>query len=1050
MPGGTTVAEAPASGVLRLRLLGGFDLALDGEPVALDAPRLRSLLAELALNRGSRQPREQIAALFWPDSGEGQARTNLRRAIHSLRQALPDSETWLDSETRALGLRAGSAFTLDVAEFEEHLAAAQQARQAGGDGERDALEAALGLYAGDLFPACYEEWIVSERDRLRAAWLAASERLAELLEQGREYRVAMALVRRVVDDDPLNEDATRRLMRLQALAGHRAAALRTYHGFATLLARETGVDPGAEIREIHERLLSAQGSAEPAAGAAVTRAALVGRTAEWRALQEAWTQASAGRARLVAITGEAGIGKSRLAEELRDWVARQGGLVAGSRCYEAIDAVAYAPAMEILRAPVVSARLRGLGRPWRSELSRLLPELRDIDPDLPEPPPVADALGRARLLDALTRAVLAPGQPLLLVADDLQWADRETLGWLEYLVRSQPEAPVLIVATARSENVGPDHPLQRILAGEGGGDLGMVVELGPLGADETIALAHDVSGGAVGEDAEAAVYAETEGNPLFVVEWMRAGSGAGGEDSAEPGGAPLPPRVQSVIQARLAQLTPVAQEIAALAATAGQTFGFKLLAHASPRTEEEIVDAIDELWQRRILREAGADAYDFTHDKLREVSYAGVGTARRQMLHKRIAQALERLHGTNLEPVAGELARHYDRAGLPRRAIDFYRRAGESAARLHANEDALARLDRGLELLRKEPPSNDRDERELALLRAAGAPLVIVHGYGAPEVDAAYARAAELAETRGEPADPPILRARGLLDLVHGRLEQSEEIGAQLVEGGRAAGDPMVEAEGDYLIGVSAFWLGRFVDSRRHLEKAIALYDPDRAAEHLAAYSQDIRVVCLSRLAYTLGFLGEATEARRASEEALRHGRMLGHPYSLSYALGWSSALAIDLGDVDTARTLVAERTALEGDHGFGFERETTRVLGGWSTAAGGDPDAGIDAMRAAIETEWRAGPLRRPMCFILLAGICLDAGRHDDARVAIHEGMELAVRINQRWSDAEFQILLGRLAAAEGDAAEARSRYEEAIKIAERQGAQGLAERANAELAAV
>ena len=354
--------ERPA---LHLRLLGGFDLSFEGRPItAVDAPRLQSLLAHLVLHRDARHPRERLAVLFWPDSEESQARTNLRQALHHLRRALPDSGRFLESEARAVGWRADAPLVLDVAEFEQLVARAERAREAGD--ERRALQSAVAIYAGDLVPGCYDDWIVPERERLRAAFLAAAERLAELLELEREYRAAIPWARQLLDHDPLNEAACRRLMRLHALGGDRAAALRVYHGFATALAREAGVEPSAVTRDAHERLLEAEAARPPAdtARPATGASQFVGRRQEWETLRRTWQRAAEGEALLALISGEAGMGKTRLCEELVDWVGRQGIVAADSRCYSAAGALAYAPIVELLRSESIGAGLRRLGEPW--------------------------------------------------------------------------------------------------------------------------------------------------------------------------------------------------------------------------------------------------------------------------------------------------------------------------------------------------------------------------------------------------------------------------------------------------------------------------------------------------------------------------------------------------------------------------------------------------------------------------------------------------------------------------------------------------------------
>ncbi|MDQ3677047.1 MAG: AAA family ATPase [Actinomycetota bacterium] len=1038
---------------LHIRLLGGFGLSLENRPLTtVDAPRLQSLLAHLVLHRDTRQPRERLAFLFWPDSEESQSRTNLRQALHLLRRALPESERFLESGARAVRWRANAPFWLDVAEFEQLVARAEEAEAAGRAGdERGALAAAVALYAGELLPGCYDDWIVPERERLRQGFLKAAERLTELLELERDYRGALPWARRLLDHDPLSDGACRRLMRLHALSGDRAGALRVYHGCATALARELGIEPTAATQQAYERLLEPAGIAVPGATGPATAGAspLVGRREEWEAIRGAWRRAAEGESLLTLITGEAGIGKSRLGEELRDWVAGQGMTTAGSRCYSAAGGLAYAPVVELLRSQAIGPGLRRLGDPWLAELARLLPELRDERPELPAPAPLIDDLQRARLLDALSHAVLAEARPLLLVIDDLQWCDGETLGWLHYLLRSKPRAPLLVVTTVRSEELGREHPAHSLVLAARASGQAVELELGPLDRTDTATLAGNVSGRELGDGRHELLYLETEGNPLFVVELVRAGlvdevpaAPAGAEAG---GGRKLPLRAHSVIEARLAQLSPAAQELASLAATVGRAFTFGVLVRASSRSEEQVVGALDELWERRIVRERGVDAYDFSHDKLREAAYLRVGSARRRLLHRRVAQALERLHGTDLDAFGAELAAHYEHAGWRERAIGFYARSAEVAQRVYANERAIDLFSKALELLDAEPPTRQRDERELALGTALGAPLVAIKGYGAPEVRDVYLRALELCARLGTRPNPPVLRALALVHLAQGELRRALELGRQLLELGERDDEPMVRVEGNYVLGVTSSWLGEFAAARDHFRLAIAEYLPDSARSHLALYSQDPRIICMSRLAYLLRYVGDPAEAEEGAREALRLADELEHPFSLAYALTFGAWLAIDLGDEPRTRERAERMAALADEHRLGFLQPMGAILRGWMLAGEGRTDEAIALIREGLDAYSQSGwSLYQPHGLALLARVCLQAGRVDAGRAAISQALELTERIEQRYLDADLLLLMGDLILAAGeDRADAESRFEAALEVARRQGSKLLAQRA-------
>jgi DNA-binding SARP family transcriptional activator len=699
--------------MLRVSLLGDFRIRHDEAPVTdVDAPRLQALLAYLMLHSDAPQSRSHLAFLFWPDTTEAQARTNLRNVLHHLRRALPDADSHLDASVQSLRWRSEVPFALDVMDFNAALAQAEQARQAGDPAAvREALEQAVQLYTGDLLPSCYDDWIILQREALRQAYVGALERLVRLLEEQRDYEAAISSAQRLLRHDPLHEATYRRLIRLHALSGNRAAALRVYHTCTTVMQRELNVEPSAATREAYEQLLG--GEAGPSAVPATTAfSPLVGRQTEWTQMVQVWRDiAAGGQAHVVMLCGEAGIGKTRLVEELQQWAARQGIANASARCYAAEGELAYAPVTVWLRAHP----LPPLEDVWLAEVARLLPEVLDQRPDLPRPLALTEAWQRQRLFEALSRAILGLPQPLLLTVDDLQWCDRDTLEWLHFLLRFDRAARLLVVGTYRPEEIGDSHPLIPSLQAMRRQEQVTEVDLPPLDRSDTQTLAALVAGAEISAGTAAVIYRETEGNPLFVVETVRARlpshdqglrNGAFGELPRDypPGDLGLPPKVRSVLGARLTQLSAPARELAGLAATIGREFSFRLLAEVSRRDEDTLVRELDELWRRRIVREHGAEAYDFSHDKLREVAYNRMSAARRRLLHHHAAQGLEALHAAELDSVSHQVAAHYERAGLPERAAPFYLRAAQVARRVFANQEAIALLRRGLALVEEARP----------------------------------------------------------------------------------------------------------------------------------------------------------------------------------------------------------------------------------------------------------------------------------------------------------------------------------------------------------
>jgi predicted ATPase/DNA-binding SARP family transcriptional activator len=1042
---------------VQIRLFGQFSVTVDGRPApGVASGRLQSLLAYLLLNGDGPKTRAHLSFTFWPDASESNARNSLRQLLHQLRQALPDLDRYLQADANSVQWVPDSSFSLDVDLFDSAIAEAETAGRMGDAARRRAcLERAVDLCRGPLLPSCYDDWIGPARERLARRCETAVADLVGLLEKQREYASAIGYVRHWLDHDPLDEAAFRWLMRLLALAGDRVAALQAYGRCVEVLRRELSAEPSADTVMTYEGIRSAAaGPPEPSGadpGASVGPPPLVCRQAEWATLRQAWEGAIRGRASFALVTGDAGIGKSRLAEELLTWAQRQGVAAAKTRSYAAEGRLSLAPVREWLRSKALSPHLAGLEDVWRVEVARILPELRAAGPDLPQPEPMTEFGDRLRFFEGLARAVLAAARPLLLVIDDLQWCDRETIEWLHFLSRFDPGASLLVLGTARSEELDAVHPLPPLLRHLQAESQLVEIALGPLDAAETAELAAQVGRRAFDTDAATRLYHETEGNPLLVVETVRAGSAGvprpGLPHESIPG---LPPRAHAVIAGRLAQLSDHARATAAAAAVIGRAFDLDMLVRLVG-DEDLVVGALDELWRKRIVREQGPNAYDFTHDKLRDVAYGELSAPQQRRLHRRVAEALVAAYADDLDPVSGQIATHYQSAGLLEEAIPHYARAAVVARGVYANDEAVELVARGLSLIAAIPASSRRDTSELELQLALAPSYRVTLGWAAPELRRVLDRALALCDRVGTPSQrAEILYGMQSANIVAGRLERSALITDEMARVFRDTQGSAPPRSAFVMMAGVRLQMGHFREASEEIDGLVREADPGQL-EHLQE-SQGLNYEVLARAwqSHALWCLGRPDTAFEGASQALRLARRLEQPFSQAIAATYMALLQQLRGDADTFRGQAKEALRLSTEFKATYYRAWAAILVAYAETLGSQEASGPRRLRAAIESFKATGAqLRLPYYLALLADAHLRAGEADSGLEVVEEALGHSRERSERWWDAELHRLRAELLQTSGaGAGEAEAAGRRALDIARRQEARSLELRAALTLA--
>ncbi len=953
--------------LLTIQLLGDFQVT-DGQgtPFLAESERLQALLAYLVLHGHTPQPRQYVAFLFWPDTQEAQARTNLRNLLHRLRRLLPQADTFIHADANLIAWRPDAPFTCDALEFDAAVDAAESHLQSG---DRQAAEMALRravhLYRSDLLPGHYDEWLLPLRERFRQRAFYALEMLTRLLEERQAWQEAIHYGQRWLRLDPLNEQAYRCLMRLHTAQGNRAAALQAYHTCVTILQRELGVEPDEATQALYRQILQRKPERPPEP---IPRrlSPLIGRDETWQRLVDTWRAVYRGLfpPQCILITGEAGIGKSRLAEEFIQWAKRQ----------QVTAATAHAPpprghlALEPVAAWLRSLPPPSLPRAWQVEVARLLPDL--LAEATAQPAPLREAWQRHRFFTALARAILGQPQPILLLLDDVHWADEETLEWLHYLFRYDVQARLLLLLTARDEELPAAHPLHTLAQGlQSHGQL-LRLPLSRLDPVQTVRLAAHLVGYDLPSEKAAALHRYTGGNPLFIVEYVNSGLATLASD------APLPEQARALLLAHLQQLSPAAYRLAESAAILGQRFTTDLLAHLTDLEDEPFVQALDELWQRRLFREEGPATYAFSHDKLREVLYGRVSPGRRQALHRRAAQVLQQLSPHDLR---GQ-AYHQEQAGQRQAALALYLQA----ARLEMGRFAYHAA---RELLHHAQTLADDSftplHVEIWILLAGIADIL-----GEQEAqEQAIHQALRLAPIVGAPR----LQARaqyaaGLWATKTGQHAEAAIYFEQALHVAQAHREPPLTLDILLAWGELDIRRGEMTTARRHFEEA------RRLAQELQAPAQEAEA--LDGLGFIYPSLGEPPEkAERAVRQALALRRAIGDQLGEARALCNLTSLLQSRGAHDQALRIGQEALAQNEAVGYRRGMAAIQVAMGLASSALGEFEAATAFLQAARQTLEELGDAVGVTIATANLGLAAErAGHLAEAARLYRNALELAV----------------------------------------------------------
>jgi DNA-binding winged helix-turn-helix (wHTH) protein/predicted ATPase len=813
---------------------------------------------------------------------------------------------------------------------------------------------------------------------------------------------------------------------------------------------------------------------------------MVGREEELAQLRKFYSRIRHGQRLIVFIAGEAGIGKTTLARAFLDSIADEDSARIGiGQCVELYGAgEPYRPVLEVLSRLTaenggerVREILNNFAPTWLGQMPELLTQ-EERARLLAE----VQAVTQQRMLREMTQALeeLSAGSPLVLLFEDLHWSDVSTLELISAVARRREAAQLLVLATYRSDEIlAADSLLGKIKYELELHHLCEDLPLKPLSRKHIEDyLSKRLARGVLRrfDTLAPVIESRAEGNPLFMVNMVdylirEGGVGVSSRQASEIEWVEklhvhrfdAMRSVSQMIERNLERLPPEEQTVLEAASVAGMEFSAAAVAAALDSPQHEIEAHCARLSRREQFLSGQepikwpdgtiASGFRFRHALYQDVLYGRLTVSHRMQLHERIAQRQEAGYGERVSEIAIELAHHYTRTNDQKKAIQYFRLAGDRAAMRGSTVDVESHYLHALALLRDAEPSTERDQHELDLLLTLGPALIAVRGYASPEVERTYNRARELCG-RGNDTQQffSALYGQWMVYLNRGEFGKVRDLAEHLLQLADTIHESTLLLYAHYAFGNAAFWIGDFTSANDHLGKAVSLYNPERYGPLPFRYfTVNAKVMCLSYIAWTLWHVGYPDQARSAIEESLALSQRL--PHKLTRGLAEISATMLHLLRRETHEVqLGAERViSLSAEQGLNDFHSWATALLGWAKAELGHTQEGIELMQEGLAANRATGSvLLRPHLMGLLAQAYSKAGRVDDEKRALTESLASGADLRIQHYEAETYRLKGESLLRQNglDVAQAQECFERAIEIARRQGAKSWELRATTSLA--
>jgi TOMM system kinase/cyclase fusion protein len=788
---------------------------------------------------------------------------------------------------------------------------------------------------------------------------------------------------------------------------------------------------------------------------------LVGRESEVTLLLERWEQVKAEQGQVILLTGDAGIGKSRLVQMLKEHVANEPHVRWECRSLSYLENTALFPLTDLFQRllrfqaedtpDAKLAKLESALSQYRLPLEesvQLFAPLFSLPISENRYPPLnlSPQRQRQKTLETLVAILLelAERQPVLFIIEDLHWTDPSTLELLNLVIEQIPTTSVLMLLTCRP-TFQPSWSHRSYLS---------EITVSRLSNAQVEQIVNRMTDGKIlPKEVLAQIVEKTDGVPLFVEEMTKAILESG-QLKARDGHYELigslstfaiPSTLQDSLMARLDRLV-TAKGIAQLAAVIGRQFSYELLQAISQLDAMTLQRELGRLVEAELVYHRGLPpqaTYTFKHALIQDAAYESLLKSTRQHYHQRIAQVLEEQWPETAETQPELVAHHYTEAGLTEQAVPYWHHVGQRAIERSAHAEALAHLRQGLELLAILPKTPERTQREVDMLIALGVSLIATQGYAAPEVAQSYMRAQHLCEHLDDPHQlVAVLRGLWVYHVVRAEYQTAHALGEQLLTLAQQAQDSAILLEAHRALGTTLFYLGAIASAHMHLTQGIALYDPLQHRASAFLFGEDAGVVCHSRAAWTLWCLGYGDQGRVRSQAAVTLAQQITHPFSLGYALTIAAVFHQFRREWQTVQERAEAAIRLTQEQGFSYWMAFGAILGGWALAQQGQAQAGIEQITQGLRVlRATRSELLRPYYLALLVEAYETLGEPAAGLAVLAEALTQAETTGERWYEPELYRLKGALLLQQSSekVTEAESCFHHAITIAQNQQAKSF-----------